>query len=247
MGADGCYDLEYVDGPAPDMPPTRPPLKQMVGKRVRRGPDWKWGDQDSDGPGKVISIKDEDGILNVCWDTGRRNQYRWGYEGKYDLRIADDADIADGVNPVKVLWRSLCKLHRSLKSQYLGLISLEEPDDLQGIYNAIFQYEKAIKSAAQDSSWIRGGKRRHWEQEMRGPSCSVEHAATCLLAVEKYLLSSCQTLEWSSLRQPWYTELFELGGKEMKFPDSTGGGGGGGSQDMDKLAELLAKVLLSNS
>lgn len=32
-----------------------------IGTRVVRGPDWKWGDQDSGGEGRIISLVGEDG------------------------------------------------------------------------------------------------------------------------------------------------------------------------------------------
>ena len=62
--------------------------------RVRRGNDWKWGDQDG-GPeacGTVMGWAEEVGASNnwvkIKWDkTNRQNNYRWGAEGSYDLQI----------------------------------------------------------------------------------------------------------------------------------------------------------------
>ena len=60
-----------------------------IGTRVRRGPDWKWGDQDggSGGLGTVSAEIDSDSWVDVKWDAGGSNNYRWGADGKYDLEI----------------------------------------------------------------------------------------------------------------------------------------------------------------
>ena len=57
-----------------------------VGTRVRRGPDWKWGNQDSNGPGVVAGPDSSDKWINVKWDSGNSNSYRWGVENTYDLK-----------------------------------------------------------------------------------------------------------------------------------------------------------------
>jgi hypothetical protein len=50
-----------------------PPLKK--GDLVRRGPDWKWGDQDSSGEGSVTegAADRSDGWVEVCWKSGSTN------------------------------------------------------------------------------------------------------------------------------------------------------------------------------
>ncbi|XP_061171956.1 uncharacterized protein LOC133181481 [Saccostrea echinata] len=78
-----------------------------VGTRVRRGPDWRWGDQDCHGPGTVVNHNDNgrDGWLRVVWDTGSSFPYRYGSIGmfeNFDLvecdepRILNDELIAVG-------------------------------------------------------------------------------------------------------------------------------------------------------
>ncbi|XP_067666498.1 uncharacterized protein [Haliotis asinina] len=62
-----------------------PPL----GTRVERGPDWKWGNQDADGPGTVINHGQSADSLWVQWDNGGRNVYRYGGENGFDVLIAD--------------------------------------------------------------------------------------------------------------------------------------------------------------
>lgn len=68
-------------------------VKQMkVGTRVTRGADWKWGEQDGNGEGKIISEVGEDGWVRVEWIlSGATNSYRMGKEGQYDLRLADSS------------------------------------------------------------------------------------------------------------------------------------------------------------
>eukprot|EP00002_Diphylleia_rotans_P006818 TRINITY_DN1622_c0_g2_i1.p1 TRINITY_DN1622_c0_g2~~TRINITY_DN1622_c0_g2_i1.p1 ORF type:complete len:677 (+),score=123.00 TRINITY_DN1622_c0_g2_i1:93-2123(+) len=62
-----------------------------AGVRVMRGNDWKWQDQDG-GFGKTGRIvgPSSRGWANVEWDTGSRNSYRIGGEGKFDLIRAPD-------------------------------------------------------------------------------------------------------------------------------------------------------------
>ncbi|XP_070574611.1 uncharacterized protein [Ptychodera flava] len=60
-----------------------------LGARVRRGRDWKWGNQDGNGVGTVVKHK-RGGVLKVEWDTGRCNEYRHGAEGARDIRVVDE-------------------------------------------------------------------------------------------------------------------------------------------------------------
>ncbi|XP_063435655.1 uncharacterized protein LOC134716573 [Mytilus trossulus] len=48
----------------------------QLGDRVRRGPDWSFGDQDRNLPGTVIG-QDEEGIIWVEWDHGQENVYAY--------------------------------------------------------------------------------------------------------------------------------------------------------------------------
>ncbi|XP_053375557.1 uncharacterized protein LOC123534444 isoform X2 [Mercenaria mercenaria] len=59
-----------------------------IGSRVRRGPDWRWNMQDSNGPGTVIGhARDQ---IHVEWDTdGHQNVYQYGRRG-YDVLIVEE-------------------------------------------------------------------------------------------------------------------------------------------------------------
>jgi len=68
---------------------------QLIGMRVVRGPDWKWGDQDG-GEGNVgtiislskFSSKDySPRKATVVWDSGTKGEYRTGPTGYFDLRV----------------------------------------------------------------------------------------------------------------------------------------------------------------
>ena len=57
-----------------------------VGDRVRRGPDWEWGDQDGGlGNAGTITEVDSDGWVRVKWDKGGSNKYRTENAGGTDL------------------------------------------------------------------------------------------------------------------------------------------------------------------
>ena len=62
--------------------------KMCVGARVRRGPDWKWDDQDEHGLGTVIA-QDSKGWITVKWDNGKENNYRWTAEKSFDVVVCE--------------------------------------------------------------------------------------------------------------------------------------------------------------
>ncbi|XP_061173382.1 uncharacterized protein LOC133182550 [Saccostrea echinata] len=68
-----------------------PPL----GARVRRGPDWRWNDQDQGGPGTVIG-HDEHTSVWVLWDCGHRNSYRCHPLLGYDVLLVDEPRVLKG-------------------------------------------------------------------------------------------------------------------------------------------------------
>ncbi|XP_060082739.1 uncharacterized protein LOC132562033 [Ylistrum balloti] len=64
----------------PNMPP--------IGTRVRRGPSWKWKNQDTEGPGTVIGHQDN-GMIWIEWDNGFKNRYHYQPDC-YDVRVVDE-------------------------------------------------------------------------------------------------------------------------------------------------------------
>ena len=81
-----------------------------VGDRVLRGPDWGWGNQDKDSVGTVVGVDVADcgAWVNVEWDAGESNHYRWGEDDKFDLRIVTKTEEAaskwDKVTTTKIFW-----------------------------------------------------------------------------------------------------------------------------------------------
>jgi hypothetical protein len=70
-----------------------PPIK--VGDRVRRGLDWKWGDQDKNGNGTATDCLDDEGWIYVRWDAGGKNKYRYSEQcGGHDIELCSNADSA---------------------------------------------------------------------------------------------------------------------------------------------------------
>ena len=70
--------------------------KISIGTRVVRGKDWKWEDQDGNGPGTVTNFSSLRGWVQVKWDHNLKaasSPYRFGL-GSYDLYELDDSGIA---------------------------------------------------------------------------------------------------------------------------------------------------------
>ncbi len=71
-------------------------MTSLVGVRVIRGPDWKWGDQDGGegNAGTIIPTSDSDikiygpRSVTVAWDTGMKFTYQGGPKGFFDLRVS---------------------------------------------------------------------------------------------------------------------------------------------------------------
>lgn len=67
--------------------PTPGAGSPQLGVRVSRGPDWKWEDQGKGMSGTVIGTGGKPGWVMVRWDTGEENDYRYGFEGAYDVAV----------------------------------------------------------------------------------------------------------------------------------------------------------------
>lgn len=80
---------EAEDAECQERYPNMPP----IGTRVRRGPGWKWGDQDSHGPGTVTGHSKNPGWISVMWDSGAGFQYRYGADGMFDIVVCDSPRV----------------------------------------------------------------------------------------------------------------------------------------------------------
>ena len=77
-----------------------------IGLRVKRGPDWRYGDQDGGGAGKVLgwvtldgksfgSDPGTNGWARVEWDSGRTDAYEIGADEDYCLSVAESTDSSN--------------------------------------------------------------------------------------------------------------------------------------------------------
>ncbi|XP_062569341.1 putative HERC2-like protein 3 [Saccostrea cucullata] len=61
-----------------------------VGSLVKKGPDWDWRDlEKSNGSIGSVYRRKHNGIVLVRWQNGQTTENRFGYHGKYDLRVCD--------------------------------------------------------------------------------------------------------------------------------------------------------------
>ena len=87
----GGKRVEAAVGPAAGTGVTM--ANAAAGLRVKRGPDWKWDNQDGGGCGKLVSTITTAGWWKVKWEaTGLENySYRCDADGKHDLVFVDGA------------------------------------------------------------------------------------------------------------------------------------------------------------
>eukprot|EP01065_Artemidia_motanka_P050057 TRINITY_DN8484_c0_g1_i2.p1 TRINITY_DN8484_c0_g1~~TRINITY_DN8484_c0_g1_i2.p1 ORF type:complete len:868 (+),score=330.03 TRINITY_DN8484_c0_g1_i2:88-2604(+) len=87
--------------------------ESVLGQRVRRNcPDWEYGDQDGgEGAlGTVVLVGQEE--VTVRWDVGGTHIYRWGFGGKWDVKIADGDEDAPKTARELELSKSLAEAQR---------------------------------------------------------------------------------------------------------------------------------------
>ncbi|XP_062567099.1 uncharacterized protein LOC134229370 [Saccostrea cucullata] len=61
-----------------------------VGSLVKKGSDWDWRDQEkSNGSIGTVYRRKHNGIVLVRWQNGQTTESRFGYHGKFDLRVCD--------------------------------------------------------------------------------------------------------------------------------------------------------------
>ena len=95
-GKDGCYDVvAIIDSIDMKRVDPKEQIKMnaawLIGRKVKRGRDWKWQDQDGGSHkfGIVLSAEGK-GWVNVKWESGKVNQYRWGADDSYDIEAVFD-------------------------------------------------------------------------------------------------------------------------------------------------------------
>ena len=93
-GADDSYDLEIYDGSKEPIPPfdqqIKKPANWLIGRKVKRGRDWKWDDQDGNGIGTVTNVSGTQWV-EVKWENNETvSQYRWGDSGCFDVEVVNN-------------------------------------------------------------------------------------------------------------------------------------------------------------
>ncbi|KAL4231132.1 hypothetical protein ACF0H5_008715 [Mactra antiquata] len=75
----------------------------IPGTRVRRGPDWKYDDQDSDGPGTIVGHVEGSLLCLVQWDNnGTIDAYKFGDKGKFDIKVVEEPKYLDSRETIAV-------------------------------------------------------------------------------------------------------------------------------------------------
>jgi hypothetical protein len=73
-------------------------MKQAIGQRVVRGPNWEWSDQDGGVGNEGICIEGgRGGWTKVKWDKGGTSSCKNGIDGAYDLAPAPSLTAAKQV------------------------------------------------------------------------------------------------------------------------------------------------------
>ncbi|XP_052280198.1 uncharacterized protein LOC127877917 [Dreissena polymorpha] len=89
-----------------------------IGSRVRRGPDWRFDDQDNFGPGTVVGHSKNDYKVWVTWDFDDITaEYRYGM-GEYDVLLVDEQRVLKPKEKMAVGCR--VKPSRDARSQVLS-------------------------------------------------------------------------------------------------------------------------------
>ena len=88
-GKNKKYDIKVIPfdlDPTPVEPKDQvnKPISWLIGRKVKRGKDWKGGNIDENGTGVVIGCCAANKVF-VYWDNGARSECRWGHDRCYDI------------------------------------------------------------------------------------------------------------------------------------------------------------------
>lgn len=87
FGEDGVYEVHVVNKPKL----LEKDEEIAVGVFVARGPDWRWKNQDGgEGSVGVVTKIENENVVHVVWADGKLGNYRFGYGGKYDIKVCSD-------------------------------------------------------------------------------------------------------------------------------------------------------------
>jgi len=146
------------------------------------------------------------------------------------LQTAKRVTVAGMVQPVHqrpairenydadTMWKVLQDVHQGIRDIMLGPINLSKPTSLGGYYDALLQYEKALRSEAHTAEWM-NSKRDEWLAEVKNTSkYSQGHFASCLCALEGDIKQEAQNPLWLMLhRSSWKRACDNLGAKNLNL------------------------------
>ncbi|XP_070196868.1 uncharacterized protein [Littorina saxatilis] len=97
-----------------------------LGTRVKRGPDWKWGDQDGGGAGTVVQHEDNKHPFTwVQWDSGEWNRYPYGAEMGYHVWKTEEHPVFrrdGGELEIGMIVRKGSKWNQPDRDDYPGVV-----------------------------------------------------------------------------------------------------------------------------
>ena len=118
----------------------------------------------------------------------------------------------------ETMWKVLRDFHQGIRSNMLGTISLSRPNNLNGYYACLLEYEKSLRSEAHTAEWM-SGTRDEWLSEVKNTrKYSQEHFASCLVALEANIKQEAQEPLWLMLqRSTWKRACDSLGARNMNL------------------------------
>lgn len=79
-----AFDLDHTPLEFKDQ--IKQPVSWIVGRKVKRGKDWKGGSVDDNKTGIVVSCSAPNKVI-VHWENDARSECRWGHERCYDIEV----------------------------------------------------------------------------------------------------------------------------------------------------------------
>jgi len=118
----------------------------------------------------------------------------------------------------ETMWKVVRDLHQGIRSNMLGSINLSRPGSLNGYYDALLQYEKALRTEAHTAEWM-SGTRDAWLSEVKDTrKYSQSHFASCLIALEGDIRQEAQDPLWLMLqRSTWKRACDSLGARNLNL------------------------------
>ncbi|WAR13828.1 MIB2-like protein [Mya arenaria] len=200
----------------------------QAGVRVIRGPDWQSKKQDG-GEGHVGTViyvpkaGSSDDHVTVVWDNGRELRYRAGKDGKYDLRVLDNAQagvIQDGIvcdecreDPVAgIRWKcGVCNDYDLCSACYMA-----------GKHDTSHAFMRIAHPKTQAGAKVMRGPHWKWKNDDGGNSENGE--VTSVVPWQKKLPRSAVTVRWRQTKKEGTYRLGAEGCVDVVYEECTSGG-----------------------